>query len=51
LFAGFPLIFRSDLLGVLTMLGRRPLSDEEFRRMAVFAHEAAIAIKNAQLFE
>lgn len=50
-FAGFPLIFRGELLGVLAMFGRRPLSDEEFGRMAVFAHEAAIAIKNAQLFE
>lgn len=50
-FAGFPLTFRGELLGVLAMFGRRPLSEDEFGRMAVFAHEAAIAIKNAQLFE
>ena len=50
-FAGFPLTFRGELLGVLAMFGQRPLSDEEFGRMGVFANEAAIAIKNAQLFE
>jgi transcriptional regulator with GAF, ATPase, and Fis domain len=49
-FAGYPLTFRGDLLGVIAMFGRRPLTDEEFDRLAVFANEAAIAIKNAQLF-
>ena len=49
-FAGHPLKFRGELLGVLAMFGRRPLSEEEFERLAVFANEAAIAIKNAQLF-
>lgn len=49
-FAGHPLKFRGELLGVVAMFGRRPLSEEEFARLAVFAHEAAIAIKNAQLF-
>lgn len=50
-FAGYPLMFRGELLGVIAMFGRRPLSDDEFERLAVFAHEAAVAIKNAQLFE
>ena len=49
-FAGHPLKFRWELLGVIAMFGRRPLSEEEFERLAVFANEAAIAIKNAQLF-
>jgi transcriptional regulator with GAF, ATPase, and Fis domain len=49
-FAGYPLIFRDDLLGVIAMFGRRKLTDEEVERLAVFANEAAIAIKNAQLF-
>lgn len=49
-FAGQPLKFRWELLGVIAMFGRRPLSGEEFERLAVFANEAAIAIKNAQLF-
>ena len=49
-FAGYPLMFRGDLLGVIAMFGRRPLSGEEFERLATFAHQAAIAIENAQLF-
>ncbi|MDP3595641.1 MAG: sigma 54-interacting transcriptional regulator [Nitrospirota bacterium] len=49
-FAGHPLKFRRELLGVIAMFGRRPLSEEEFERLAVYANEAAIAIKNAQLF-
>jgi len=49
-FAGHPLKFREELLGVVAMFGRRPLSEGEFERLAVFANEAAIAIKNAQLF-
>jgi len=49
-FAGHPLKFRWELLGVIAMFGRRPLSEEEFERLAVFANGAAIAIKNAQLF-
>ena len=49
-FAGHPLKFRWELLGVIAMFGRRPLSDEEFERLAVFANQAAIAIKNAQLY-
>ena len=49
-FAGYPLKFRWELLGVIAMFGRRALSNEEFERLAVFANQAAIAIKNAQLF-
>ncbi len=49
-FAGYPLKFRWELLGVIAMFGRRPLSEEEFERLAVFANQAAIVIKNAQLF-
>ncbi|HZC80215.1 MAG TPA: sigma 54-interacting transcriptional regulator, partial [Nitrospiraceae bacterium] len=49
-FAGHPLIFRGELLGVVAMFGRRPLSEKEFARLAVFANKAAIAIRNAQLF-
>ncbi|MFO0698716.1 MAG: sigma 54-interacting transcriptional regulator [Nitrospira sp.] len=49
-FAGYPLVFRGDVLGVIAMFGRRPLADDECERLATFAHQAAIAIKNAQLF-
>jgi len=49
-FAGYPLKFHWELLGVIAMFGRRPLSNEELDRLAIFANQAAIAIKNAQLF-
>lgn len=49
-FAGYPLIFRGELLGVVAMFSRRIMSQEEFDCLAVFANHAAIAIKNAQLF-
>ncbi|MBH0187660.1 MAG: sigma 54-interacting transcriptional regulator, partial [Nitrospira sp.] len=32
------------------MFGRRPLSEAEIERLSIFANQAAIAIKNAQLF-
>jgi len=49
-FAGYPLVFRGDLLGVIAMFSRSPLSDKDFERLAIFANQAAVAIKNAQLF-
>ncbi|MCZ6675787.1 MAG: PAS domain S-box protein [Candidatus Poribacteria bacterium] len=50
-FAGCPLTFRGELLGVVAMFSRREITQEAFDRFAVFANQAAIAIKNAQLFE
>jgi transcriptional regulator with GAF, ATPase, and Fis domain len=49
-FAGWPLTFRGSLEGVLATFSRRLLTDAERPRMALFAHQAAIAIKNARLF-
>jgi transcriptional regulator with GAF, ATPase, and Fis domain len=49
-FAGHPLIFQEERLGVLAMFSQRILTPREFDRLAVFANQAAIAIKNAQLF-
>lgn len=49
-FAGWPLTFRDMLEGVLGAFSRRPLSETDRPRMALFAHQAAIAIKNARLF-
>jgi transcriptional regulator with GAF, ATPase, and Fis domain len=49
-FAGYPLLFQGERLGVLALFSRRVLREEEFDRLAVFAHQAAIAIKNAHLF-
>lgn len=50
-FAGYPLIFRGELLGVVAMFSQRIMVQEEFDRLAIFANQAAVAIKNAQLFE
>ena len=49
-FAGWPLTFRDSLEGVLATFAREPLSDAQRARMALFAHQAAIAIKNARLY-
>ncbi len=50
-FCGYPLVFRDELLGVVAMFSHRMMTEEEFDRLALFANQAAIAIKNAQLFE
>src|SRR5215468_11060949 len=49
-FAGYPLLFQEELLGVLAMFSQRAMHQDEFDRLAVFANQAAIAIKNAYLF-
>ena len=49
-FAGYPLLFQEELLGVLAMFSQRAMHQDEFDRLAVFANQAAIAIKNAHLF-
>src|SRR5215510_6634714 len=48
--AGYPLLFQEELLGVLAMFSQRVMHQDEFDRLAVFANQAAIAIKNAHLF-
>ncbi len=49
-FAGYPLRFQDELLGVVALFSQRVLSQAELDRLPIFAHQAAIAIKNAQLF-
>jgi transcriptional regulator with GAF, ATPase, and Fis domain len=49
-FAGLPLRFRGQLLGVLATFTRHPLDDAVRGRLALFANQAAIAIQNAHLF-
>jgi transcriptional regulator with GAF, ATPase, and Fis domain len=49
-FAGWPLTFRGRLQGVLATFARRSSDEAERARMALFAHQAAIAIANARLF-
>lgn len=48
--AGFPLAFRGEYLGVIGFLARRRISPEEFALLGIFADQAALAIKNAQLY-
>lgn len=48
-FAGFPLTFGWDLLGVLALFARHILTPAERQHLELFARQTAIAIKNAQL--
>ena len=49
-FAGYPLIFRDELLGATAIYGQRKMSYGGIEHLAGFANQAAIAIKNAKLF-
>lgn len=48
--AGFPLIFQKELLGVMAVFSRSELYPGIVQHLSGFANQAAIAIKNAQLF-
>ena len=50
-FGGYPLFFGDQLLGVLAVFGRRPLTELDLEHLEIFAAQASIAIKKAQLFE
>jgi len=49
-FAGYPLLFRSELVGVLGVFNRQRLTAQQFQSLEVFAAQAATAIKTAELF-
>ncbi|MBX3188562.1 MAG: sigma 54-interacting transcriptional regulator [Labilithrix sp.] len=49
-FAGYPLVCRGELLGVLAIFSRRLIAADELDQLALFAAQAAIAIENATLF-
>jgi PAS domain S-box-containing protein len=49
-FAGYPLLFRNDLVGVLGVFSRQRLGVHQFQSLEVFAAQAATAIKTAELF-
>jgi formate hydrogenlyase transcriptional activator len=49
-FSGHPLVFGEDLTGVLALFSRQIMNQSEFGHMGAFASQAAISIKNAQLF-
>jgi signal transduction histidine kinase len=50
-FAGLPLIFRDNLLGVIGVFTRKALTEQEFTWLGLFANQAAVAIANARAFE
>lgn len=50
-FAGQPLNFRGETLGVLAVFSRQSLSEEEFGWLRTFADHAATAIANSRAFE
>jgi transcriptional regulator with GAF, ATPase, and Fis domain len=50
-FAGQPLTFRGQVLGVVALFSRRRLNVEDLKWLRVFADHAAVAIANARAFE
>jgi transcriptional regulator with GAF, ATPase, and Fis domain len=50
-FAGHPLKFREEVLGVLGVFSRTELTENEFGWLRTFADSAAVAITNANRFE
>ena len=50
-FAGQPLIFKGETLGVLAVFSRARISHSQFRWLRTFADHAAVALANARAFE
>jgi transcriptional regulator with GAF, ATPase, and Fis domain len=50
-FAACPLAFREDVLGIVGVFSRKEIEAEGLERLEMFAAHAAVAIKNARLFE
>ncbi len=50
-FAGEPLVFRGEVLGVLGVFRREPLLPEDLSILKLYAGHAAVAIANARAFE
>jgi len=50
-FAGYPLVFRDNLLGVIAVFSRERLEDQEFSWLGLFANQAAVAIANTRALE
>jgi transcriptional regulator with GAF, ATPase, and Fis domain len=49
-FAGQPLVFRDEVLGVLGVFRRAPIDQQEFGWLRMFANQAASAVANARAF-
>src|SRR5499427_643583 len=50
-FAGQPLIFKGETLGVLAVFSRAHIDQEQFQWLRTFADQAAVALANARAFE
>lgn len=50
-FAGYPLLFSGELLGVMGLLTRTRIEEDEFELLGSFATQVAIAIKAGELRE
>lgn len=50
-FAAQPLVFKGEILGVLSLFSRAHLTDEEFAWLRTFADNAATAIANSRALE
>jgi formate hydrogenlyase transcriptional activator len=48
--AGYSLEFRGEQLGTIGFLARRRITTEEFALLGIFADQAGLAIRNAQLY-
>jgi len=49
--AAYPLDYRGEQLGSIGFLAHRRISTEEFALLGIFADQAALAIRNAQLYQ
>ena len=50
-FAGQPLIFKGEIVGVLAVFSRAHIDQEQFQWLRTFADQAAVALANARAFE
>jgi transcriptional regulator with GAF, ATPase, and Fis domain len=50
-FAGQPLIFKGETLGVLAVFSRAAIRQDQFEWLRTFADQAAVALANARAFE
>jgi PAS domain S-box-containing protein len=50
-FAGYPLVNRGEILGVLALFSREALCEQDFAWLRIFADQVAVAITNARAFE
>jgi transcriptional regulator with GAF, ATPase, and Fis domain len=50
--AAYPLFVKDrELVGAFSVVAHRPIGEEEFAHLGVFAHQAAVSIRSAQMFQ